>query len=448
MSDLVNPDWTQTTIKSSSYLKGRIGWQGLRASEFTDDGPYLITGTDFQDGKIDWSTCYHVTEVRFREGAYIHVRNGDLLITKDGTIGKVAYVTDCPEKAVLNSGIFLLRCSDGTYDHRFLYHLLNSPVFEKFLRQNLSGSTINHLYQNVFERFLFPIPKIKLQRRIAKILSTLDEAIEQTEALIAKMQQVKAGLMHDLFTRGVTPDGRLRPTREQAPELYKESPLGWIPKEWDCLTVDQLLAKTACPMRSGPFGSALLKDELVEEGIPLLGIDNILAERFVPNFHRFVSERKFQELIRYSVFPRNVIITIMGTVGRCCVVPDDITKALSSKHLWTMTFDTERVLPELVCWQLNHASWVKDWFARHSQGAVMEAIQSSTLRTLKLPVPAMEEQKRILDCYLECFLRIEAEDEHLAKLRQQKTGLMHDLLAGRVRVPELIQNGFSVAVST
>ena len=124
----------------------------------------------------------------------------------------------------------------------------------------------------------------------------------------------------------------------------------------------------------------------------------------------------------------------MGTVGRCCVVPKGIVEALSSKHLWTMTFDVDRILPELVCWQLNHARWVKDWFARQSQGAVMDAIQSSTLRNLKLPVPPMEEQKRFLEHYLQCTHMIEAEEGYLAKLRQQKHGLMHDLLTGRVRV--------------
>lgn len=226
MSEAVNPEWPQTTIKASSYLKGRIGWQGLRASEFIDDGPYLVTGTDFRGGGIDWSNCYHVTEERFREGAYIHIRDGDLLITKDGTIGKVAHVKDSPPKAVLNSGIFLLRCSDGSYDHGFLYHLLRSHVFEKFLRVNLAGSTINHLYQNVFERFIFPTPDIRIQRNVAEILSTVDETIEQTEAMIGKYHQIKAGLMHDLLTRGMTSDGQLRPTYNQAHHFYKQSPLG------------------------------------------------------------------------------------------------------------------------------------------------------------------------------------------------------------------------------
>ena len=111
-------------------------------------------------------------------------------------------------------------------------------------------------------------------------------------------------------------------------------------------------------MRSGPFASALLKHELVASGIPFLGIDNIHIEQFKSDFVRFVTPRKFAELSRYRVLPDDVVITIMGTVGRCCVIPDGFGEMLSSKHLWTMTFNQSKVLPEMVCWQLNHAPWV------------------------------------------------------------------------------------------
>jgi type I restriction enzyme S subunit len=167
----------------------------------------------------------------------------------------------------------------------------------------------------------------------------------------------------------------------------------------------------------------------------LLGIDNVFHERFEPKYNRFVTNRKFLELSQYAVFPGDVIITIMGTVGRCCVAPDDIGRALSSKHLWTMTFDQNKVLPELVCWQLNYAPWVKSWFARGSQGAVMDAIQSSTLRTLSLPTPAVEEQEQIRERYF-CFSQgIATESEKLDSLRSIRSGLMNDLLTGRVRIP-------------
>ena len=322
----------------------------------------------------------------------------------------------------------------GRADNVFLLHAIQHNI--SFLHRRSQGSTFLAIGSGDLRTMPVAAPELFEQQRIAEILTTVDEAIEQTEALIAKTQQIKAGLMHDLFTRGVTPNGQLRPPRHEAPQLYKTSPLGWIPKEWECLTIDELLARTACPMRSGPFGSALLKEELIEEGIPLLGIDNVLAERFVGEFRRFVTSQKFAELNRYAVFPRDVIITIMGTVGRCCVVPDEIGKALSSKHLWTMTFDKIRVLPHLVCWQLNYAPWVKAWFARHSQGAVMDAIQSSTLRTLKLPVPPMDEQMLLHERYVAFSARLSTENEHLQELMQLKLGLMHDLLTGRVRVPE------------
>lgn len=277
-------------------------------------------------------------------------------------------------------------------------------------------------------------PGFDQQRKIAAILSGIDTAIEKTEALIEKYQQIKAGLMHDLFTRGVLPNGQLRSPREQAPELYRETAIGWIPRDWGISAVEELLAPIPNNIRSGPFGSALLKSELVEGGIPLLGIDNIHVERFDQTFRRFVSQRKFQELARYSVRPKDVVITIMGTVGRSCVLPDDIGEALSSKHLWTMSFDVNKVLPDLVCWQLNHSSWAKAWFRRAAQGGVMDAIQSQTLKSLRLPVPSTEEQDAIEERYSALSQRIQRETDSCVKLRAKKLGLMQDLLTGKVQV--------------
>ena len=251
----------------------------------------------------------------------------------DGTIGEIAYVERCPEKAVLNSGIFILRCRDGSYDHRWMFCILQSDYFRRFLDDNLTGSTIQHLYQHAFNNFEFPIPEKTEQIKIARIFSTVNRTIEQTEALIAKQTRVKIGLIHDLCTRGVDEHGSLR--SEEA-HNFKDSPLGRIPVEWEVKEVQELLANVDPPMRSGPFGSALLKEELLESGIPLLGIDNVLPEEFVPHFNRFVAPKKAKQLKRFRVRPGDVMITIMGTVGRCCMVPCDIDEALSSKHVWTI----------------------------------------------------------------------------------------------------------------
>lgn len=412
-------DWTSSPLaRLASIQKGRK----VEVSDHPRVGyaPYLGAGVIAGDPVSDYGSL---------RGAVLATETDILMLwdgERSGLVGTGA-------RGVVSSTVAKL-IPKPDIDTFFLYYQL-SRHFD-WIQARRTGTGVPHVPRDLSRILVIEYPiDAKEQRCIAEVLATIDEAINQAEALITKTQAIKAGLMHDLFTRGVMPDGQLRPPREEAPKLYKESPLGWIPREWNCEVLNSLLAKTANPMRSGPFGSALLKDELVEAGIPLLGIDNISSENFMAEYHRFVTYHKFVELSHYSVFPRDVIITIMGTVGRSCVVPDDIGDALSSKHLWTMTFDQRKVLPELVCWQLNHAYWVKSWFQRQAQGAVMDAIQSSTLRTLQLPVPSMDEQFLLLDRYVSCQARLSTEQVKLAKLQQIKAGLMHDLLTGRVRVP-------------
>ncbi|MCL7419944.1 MAG: restriction endonuclease subunit S [Methylobacter sp.] len=326
------------------------------------------------------------------------------------------------------------RSNSSDVDTEFLFRKIQQ-LLPEIDYAAFEGSGLKHLRKDYVKKLEIAVPHTaEISNKILSILAVTDQTIEKTEALIEKYQQIKAGLMHDLFTRGIGADSKLRPPRAQAPDLYQETPIGWIPKEWHYDLLENLLAPVANNLRSGPFGSALLKSELAEDGIPFLGIDNIHIERFDESFRRFVSERKYRELIKYAVRPRDVVITIMGTVGRAAVIPPHIDTALSSKHLWTMTLNQDVVIPELVCWQLNYAPWVKAWFRRETQGGIMDAIQSKTLRTLVLPLPSLGEQQLIFERYKAITSKIEAEKCALGKQLKQKTGLMHDLLTGKVTV--------------
>jgi type I restriction enzyme, S subunit len=286
-------------------------------------------------------------------------------------------------------------------------------------------------------------PDFQSQRNIAEILDTLDTTIRQTEAIIEKLKQVKQGLLHDLLTRGIDANGELRPPQSQAPHLYKDSQLGWIPQEWEVRQLQELLSADDPAMRSGPFGSALLKHELVETGLPLLGIDNVHVEQFNTDFTRFVTEKKFNELARYAVRPLDLMITIMGTVGRCCVVPEGIGQALSSKHTWTITLDRAKYSPLLAMLQINYCEWVLSQFAKDEQGGIMSAIRSETLRTVILPTPPIEEQLELQPRMQAISSRIDAESSAVQKFRLAKSGLMDDLLTGRVRVTPLLDRSTS-----
>ncbi|MTI66595.1 MAG: restriction endonuclease subunit S [Firmicutes bacterium] len=201
---MIPKDWKTTKIKNNTYVKGRIGWQGLRSDEFIDEGPYLVTGTDFENNNINWDRCYHVSEKRYKEAPSIHLKNGDLLITKDGSIGKLAIVENCPEKATLNSGIFVTRCTNNEYLTKYMFYLLSSKVFDTYIDIKSTGSTIQHLYQHTFVNFKYTIPYIKEQQVIVEFLNKkieiIDLLITKTKTQIQKLKEAKQSLISEVVT--------------------------------------------------------------------------------------------------------------------------------------------------------------------------------------------------------------------------------------------------------
>ena len=152
---------------------------------------------------------------------------------KPSGVGLTALVERTLERTVYSGFLIRFRPEPNRFAMPFLRHCFQNEEFRRNLISKSTVSANTNINQVSLRQIETTLPPIHEQHRIAEILSTLDETIEQTEALIAKYQQIKAGLMQDLFTRGVTPDGKLRPTATEAPQLYKESPLGWVPREWE-----------------------------------------------------------------------------------------------------------------------------------------------------------------------------------------------------------------------
>jgi type I restriction enzyme S subunit len=218
-------------IGDPKYFGGEVGW--VRISDVTRTTRFLR------------ETEHYVSPLG--ESLSVRVKPGDLVMSICGTLGR-PIIIDMP--ACIHDGFVQfsnLRDADTT----FLFYALQHAE-RAFYGMGQPGTQTN-LNTSLVGRHRIFTPKREEQLRIAEILSTLDEAIEQTEALIGKYQSIKTGLMHNLFTRGLTPDGRLRPTRADAPHLYKESPLGWIPKEWETRTIGDI----ADSLVDGPFGSNL-----------------------------------------------------------------------------------------------------------------------------------------------------------------------------------------------
>jgi type I restriction enzyme, S subunit len=198
--------WIEKKLGKTATLKARIGWQGLTTAEYLDLGDFhLVTGTEFKNGFIDWNNCHFVEESRYKQDKNIQLKVDDVLVTKDGTIGKVAIVDCLKNPATLNSGVFVIRPVDNSFHPKFFYYLLCSNLFNEFLSQLSAGSTINHLYQKDFINFVYQVPKtLEEQIEIANILSDMDAEIGSIESKLTKTRQLKQGMMHELLT------GRIR----------------------------------------------------------------------------------------------------------------------------------------------------------------------------------------------------------------------------------------------
>jgi type I restriction enzyme S subunit len=315
------------------------------------------------------------------------------------------------------------------YDPEYLFHLFRSASIQKTIIDSIQGSTgLRNINLKRVRAHRLLRPPAPVQRRIAKILTTVDSQIEKTEALIAKYQSIKQGLMHDLFTRGVDEHGRLRPTRDEAPQLYKESELGWIPTDWEIKRVDDLgdvrLGRQRSPKhQSGRFTTPYLRVANVFDG--WFALSDVLEMDFTPTERAtysvevddiFLNEGQSLELVGRSA-------RFNGPAGVYCFQNTLVRFRVNGENVarfWEGVFkfwlDTGRF--QTVARQTTSVAHLgADRFARMMAARPLKA-----------------EQVRIA-ARLDSNCRfIASEQARLAKLRNIKLGLMQDLLTGKVPV--------------
>ncbi len=383
----------------------------------------------------DWSEdgirIIRIEQLNNPSGEYDHYRgivpsinainDGDLIFSWSATL-KVAIWKHGP--AVLNQHLFRVDPKPGFFKS-FIHFLLDYHM-EK-LGGGSHGSTMKHIKRSELVKYKVNIPNYRAQQKIATILSTIDTAIEKTEALIAKYQQIKAGLMHDLFTRGVLPNGQLRPPREQAPELYQETAIGWIPKEWELLKVGDIVT-------SAEYGiSESLSDHPV--GIPILRMNNIKNGKFDLTDLKFGNSFDAHALtlkLGDVLYNRT---NSMEHVGKAAIWHEETIKYSFASYLVRLNLDKTRVNPELFTFWFNQPS-SQQALRRFATPAVQQVnINPTNVQKVNIALPStLKEQKLAVTTLTKSDDLISSELERLLKLKSQKLGLMQDLLTGKVPV--------------
>ena len=188
------------SIANLCYVKARIGWQGLTKKEYLSNGEYyLITGVDFKNEKIDFKNCFYVTKERYNQDENIKVKINDILLTKDGTIGKVAIVDKLEKPATLNSGVFVLRPKVNNLNVTYLMHSLISEDFKKFIDDIKIGATVPHLNQAALLKYKLILPPIELQNKFAKKIEKITKLSFEIEEAIKEAENLYNSLISKYF---------------------------------------------------------------------------------------------------------------------------------------------------------------------------------------------------------------------------------------------------------
>jgi len=228
---MIPEDWEVAKLKKYAAIKGRIGWKGLKKSEFGKDGIVIINGPDIIDGKINWNNCLRVLKWRYEESPEIMIKKKDILMTKDGTIGKIVFIDNLPEQATLASGIFVIRSTSEKLCQEFLYYYLHSKQFKNLVETRIEGSVIPHLYQRDIEELFIAIPPIEQQKKIVSILKSIEQDITLNQQINKTLESISQVLFKHWFIEFEFPNERGKPYKSSDGEMIN-SELGKIPKRW------------------------------------------------------------------------------------------------------------------------------------------------------------------------------------------------------------------------
>jgi len=365
---------------------------------------------------------------------------GDVLLnsTGTGTIGR-SVIFNTSGNFIVDGHVTVLRPDAERAESIWLNSVLRTPWFQNHLERFCYAGSTNQLElsRTPLRTSSLPVPSVDEQRAMGLVLNTLDIAIQETEAIIAKLRAVKQGILHDLLTRGIGANGELRPPQAEAPHLYKPSPLGWIPTEWEVPTLAELLVgidagwSPSCPEeppRAGEWG--VLKVSAVSSGVYNPGESKRLPPELKPI--RSMEVKTGDVLLARANGVANLVATtvLVSDTPSCLMLSDKTLRLVPGQKL--MAGHLARVMRhDVVRTQING-------MLNGSSG--QKNISQEQIRNIRIPLPPFEEQAISDTQATESAEQISAEQCSLMKLGALKSSLMDDLLTGRVRVTPLLAN--------
>jgi type I restriction enzyme S subunit len=383
-------DWEQRKLSELATMHARIGWQNLRTSEFLDAGDYmLITGTDFEDGKVNYSTCHYVEKERYDQDKNIQIKNGNILITKDGTLGKVAYVEGLSLPATLNAGVFNVEVKDeNETDSKYLFQFLKAPFLMDYVSKKATGGTIKHLNQNILVDFPIATPSKAEQVRIGEYFSNLDNLITLHHRKCEETKILKKYMLQKMFPQ----DG------QKVPEIRFKG----YTEDWEQRKLNEIADKVSEKNKNNEFSEPFTNS--AEQGI--ISQKDYFDREIVNN-----ENLNGYYIVRNDDFIYNPRISVTAPVGPINRNRLGRNGVMSPLYTVFRTHDIDNLYLEFY---FKTTKWHRFMKLNGDSGARFDrfTISSTQFMEMPIPYPTLEEQQKIGE-YFDSF-------DNLITLHQRK----------------------------
>ena len=326
---------------------------------------------------------------------YTPFKRGDVLVAKITPCfenGKMAFADNLAHELGFGTTEFHVFRPSERITGPYLFNFLRAPYVRKAGAMKMKGAAgQRRVPADFFAALRIPLPPLDEQKRIAGILDAADALRAKRREALAQLDTLLQSTFLDMFGE-LTGNG------------------------WEMVTVEDVARNKNNAIRTGPFGSQLLHSEFVSEGIRVLGIDNAVANVFRKGEPRFITPQKYELLRRFTVRPGDVLITIMGTCGRCAVVPEDVGVAINTKHLCCITLDREKCLPGFMHAYFLEHPLARRYLERSAKGAIMAGLNMGIIKALPIPVPPLDLQHRFATIVESVEQQKARQRAHLAEL--------------------------------
>lgn len=360
------------------YIKGRIGWRGLSKDEYLKESDYrIINATALEDGYVDWDNCGFISKERYDESEEIMLKEGDILISKDGTLGKIGYVKNLKGKCTVASGVFVVRNTvPEKLNFDYLYHVLKSNVFKDFIRRNkANGSTINHLYQRDLEKFEIDLPSLDIQNKIANFLNLIDEKISNNRKIVKKVNNITKTIYEQWFLKYNIPNFNMELVWSD--DINKK-----IPNDWRVLTVKDCIEHINTglnPRQNFVFGDGNIK---------YVTVKNLTTEGTIDFSGCDVISNKVKEIVnkRSQLSKNDILFASIAPLGRCVIVEEEPLDWDINESVFAIRVKDNIVNPEYLYEYFMSDLFIKT--AEHkSTGSIFSGLRITALENMKVVIP-------------------------------------------------------------